>query len=288
MESEVASAVSYIVDHYQQPTCPGSLPSQVLTRSTASSLAEILEFPGNWIIDPSEFRKAVKTFAAEILRLQLIPILISDDESSLEASAPSKDTMATPVTPNLDRLVNKAVARATQTLCDKVTALRQRAQAPQPINQPVPLAIDSGSKEQWNASDIGYFNPHLDASYSEGEIVTVGKEIYYRNVYLFVKQVQDLASIKGDMLVKTNLNTALRGAAQSWYTAELSNLERSGLRSVANGVETWCFLLAARFKKPSGVALTKLTKQKYTIKDARNRREPASYVQTIEIGRAHV
>lgn len=109
----------------------------------------------------------------------------------------------------------------------------------------------------------------------------MGKKIYYQNVYLFVERVRDLTLIKRDTLVKTNLNTTLQGAAQSWYTAELSKLEQSSLRSFPNGVEEWCFFLIARFKEPSKVALTKLTSEKYTSKDARNRRKPASYVQTI-------
>lgn len=77
------------------------------------------------------------------------------------------------------------------------------------------------------------------------------------------------------------MNGCLRGAAQDWYIAELSNLERTGLRSDTNGVNAWCDALIQRFKEPTGVALNKLTAEKYTLKDARNRREPASYVQAV-------
>lgn len=93
--------------------------------------------------------------------------------------------------------------------------------------------------------------------------------------------MQDFAAIKKNTFVKTNLNTTLQSATQSWYTAKLSNLEQSNLRSIANGIEAWCFFLTAHFKKLSRVALTKLTSEKYTVKDARNRKEPASYIETI-------
>ena len=87
--------------------------------------------------------------------------------------------------------------------------------------------------------------------------------------------------IKGSALVRNNVNTTLRGSAQIWYTAELTNLERIGLRADNNGVDAWCSALIGRFKEPSGVALSKLTAEKYTIKNAKNRREPSAYVQAI-------
>ena len=140
---------------------------------------------------------------------------------------------------------------------------------------------NNGNNERWNPADLGYFDPHLDKSYGEGEIVTVGKDIYYRSVILFIERVRDLATIKTDTLVRTNLNTSLRGAALKWYTAELSNLERTGLRNDPNGVEEWCKALLVRFRETPGVALSHLTTEKYTLADARARREPADYVQAI-------
>ena len=139
----------------------------------------------------------------------------------------------------------------------------------------------SSSTERWNSADLGYFDPHLEKSYGEGEIVTVGKDLYYRSVILFVERVRDLATVKGDALVRTNLNTSLRGAALRWYTAELSNLERTGLRNDPRGVEEWCSALLRRFKELPGVALSHLTSEKYTMADARAKREPADYVQAI-------
>ena len=135
--------------------------------------------------------------------------------------------------------------------------------------------------DRWNATDLGYFDPHLDKSYGEGEIVTVGKDLYFRSVILFIERIKDIAAVKGDALVRTNLNTSLRGAALKWYTAELSNLERTGLRNDPRGVEEWCNALLARFKELPGVALSHLTSEKYTLADARARREPADYVQAI-------
>lgn len=45
------------------------------------------------------------------------------------------------------------------------------------------------SIERWNQADLGYFNPHLNRAYGEGEMVSVGKDIYYKNVVLFIQRI---------------------------------------------------------------------------------------------------
>ena len=78
--------------------------------------------------------------------------------------------------------------------------------------------------------DIGFFDLNLFISYGEGEVVLVGKKLYYRNIILFTKRIEDLAIIKRYELVRANLNTCLRKIALVWYIFELSYLERISLR----------------------------------------------------------
>lgn len=40
--------------------------------------------------------------------------------------------------------------------------------------------------KRWNQADLGYFDSHFDKTYGEGKIVSVGKNIYYRNIVFFV------------------------------------------------------------------------------------------------------
>ena len=182
----------------------------------------------------------------------------------------------------LQQDINAAVQRA-------VTQALQHLQIPAgpagPPGDPGPQGpagepSTSTSSDRWNPSDLGYFDPHLDKSYGEGEIVTVGKDTYFRNVILFTERLRDVAAVKGSLAVKTNLNTALRGTALLWYTTELSDLEKLGLRA-GNDIEEWCKVLLRRFKESTGVALSHLTAEKYTLADARNQREPSGYVQAV-------
>ena len=43
--------------------------------------------------------------------------------------------------------------------------------------------------KRWNQANLGYFDSHLDRADGEGEIVLVGKDVYYRNVVLFVQRL---------------------------------------------------------------------------------------------------
>lgn len=63
--------------------------------------------------------------------------------------------------------------------------------------------------------------------------------------------------------------------------AELTDEQRRFLRKDTNGVDEWCSMLIERFKELNAVALAKLTSEKYTIRDTRNRRQPPEYVQAI-------
>lgn len=55
-------------------------------------------------------------------------------------------------------------------------------------------SLPKASTERWNQANLGYFDPHLDRAHGEGEIVSIGKDIYYKNVVLFVQRLQSLVT----------------------------------------------------------------------------------------------
>ena len=74
-------------------------------------------------------------------------------------------------------------------------------------------SLPKASTERWNQADLGYFDPHLDRAHGEGEIVSVGKDVYYRNVVLFVQRFQSLVTFRGAAFVKANIATSLKSSA---------------------------------------------------------------------------
>lgn len=47
-------------------------------------------------------------------------------------------------------------------------------------------SLSKATTERWNQADLGYFNYYLNKTYRKCKIVLVRKDVYYRNVMLFV------------------------------------------------------------------------------------------------------
>ena len=115
-------------------------------------------------------------------------------------------------------------------------------------------------------------------------MVQSGKDVLYRDVRLFIARAKSIAQSKGPEgpnLVRRSLEQCLRGAALMWHTHELSELKQEALRGLGQGLERWELHLLKRFKELRCVSLQRLMNEKYTLADARNRREPTSYVQSL-------
>ena len=65
-------------------------------------------------------------------------------------------------------------------MIEKSLLLRDFPSATPPLDPNAPLKSHPGANslpkditERWNQANLGYFNPHLDRAYGEGEIVLV-------------------------------------------------------------------------------------------------------------------
>jgi hypothetical protein len=50
---------------------------------------------------------------------------------------------------------------------------------------------------------VGYFDPDLDESHGDRDIVIIGKDLWFRDVFLFTDRLKDVAITKAD-IVRTN------------------------------------------------------------------------------------
>ena len=149
-----------------------------------------------------------------------------------------------------------------------------------PKAQPTTDSLPKTSTERWNQVNLGYFDLHLDRAYGEVKIILVGKDVYYRNVVLFVQRLESLVIFKKAAFIKVNIATSLQGSALEWYTSELSNFDRNDLNNDP-GVKNWVNILSHRFKVPTSVALGLLTNETYSLDNARAQRSLAQYVCAI-------
>ena len=153
-------------------------------------------------------------------------------------------------------------------------AQAQANEAGMPIND----GAIYGTTKHFKARDIGFFDPDIDSTAVE----TKDYGTVYHNVFSFTNRVKVKGNTVDDAaFLRQNLDTCLSGKAERWYTEELDDLRRSGLRNDPNGVEAWCKALEARFREAPGKALARLETLRYTVKDARNNRDPEDYIQQI-------
>ena len=69
---------------------------------------------------------------------------------------------------------------------------------------------------KWRIEEFGLFEPDLavDNCHPEGDVITVGRDIIYRNVDAFCQRIQDAIATKGPQIVCDNLQLCLRGHVQ--------------------------------------------------------------------------
>lgn len=195
---------------------------------------------------------------------------------------PSGNTTVTVSFNDLRRLIQEEIEarlprNTTDTPSDRVTppVSTMPTLPTQYDNRPVNNGVAS---MQFRPRDIGYFDPSSDLK----EDVTIkDKDQVYRNVFSFTNRVRVKATTMDPALIRNNLDTCLLGRAKTWYTEELSHIQRVGLRMDPSGVEEWCRHLKARFRESPGRFLVALESTRYTIQDVQRRRDPADFVQQI-------
>ncbi|KAI0860388.1 hypothetical protein F4860DRAFT_216690 [Xylaria cubensis] len=77
---------------------------------------------------------------------------------------------------------------------------------------------------------VGYFNPSLKDPEGAGSVAR-GKQIIYADVWAFTDRLQHLAASCGEDKVKTVRTTCLQATAFAWHTTELTDLEKTTLRT---------------------------------------------------------
>ena len=165
---------------------------------------------------------------------------------------------------------------ALQGLLRSVTAQPGPPGPPRNPGPPGNDAVGGNGSSQLMSDDVGYFDP---ATEGEGPVVTVGRHTFYKDVYAFVVRLKDVAASKGNDKVRKALPTCFRGEALIWHSTELTELEKTLLRTAP--LEAWYDSLTKRFKERASVAVRHLQTERYSMADARNGKSPRAYVQAV-------
>jgi hypothetical protein len=136
--------------------------------------------------------------------------------------------------------------------------------------------------ERWNAVDLEFF----DSIYDEKILVTVEfmqhveKDIYFRDVHLFLDRVKNFVMTKEVEIERNNLYTCLRESIMTWYTIEVFEKKKKLLK-MKNNIDVWERYLLKRFRKRFNVTMITIIRERYILKNARRRREFRKYAEII-------
>lgn len=163
----------------------------------------------SWLTDVAKFSEAVFRFEEITANSKIM-------DSSFQQSITSAVSSAVPTSVASIQVKHRNEMLSFWEMIKKSLLLKKSSSAtPPPDPDATPKSLffsDSLSKapiERWNQANLRYFDPHLDRAHEKGEVVSVGKDVYYRNIVLFVQRLQSLVTIKEAALVKANVATSL-------------------------------------------------------------------------------
>lgn len=255
----------YIITHLPRPAQQSEASSRD-RRAKARSI-DLISWPADWSIDKTSFRAALKRF--DSATIQLAELLLPPSVGNTPASTPPRVTMGDRANPPPNPPVDPALIAAIQQIVQTAMAGMRPA---------APEGADSSRHGRLRAEDLAYFDPDYESEHNES-IVSAGRHIYYRDMFVWIDHIKDLVRTHGEEEVRPMITQAFRGGALIWYSTELSELEKDLLREAT--MERWYQALTRRFKQKGPEAQEALDNCSYSLQDAKNGRTPRSYVQDI-------
>lgn len=255
-------------------------------------------WPSNWAVSKPHFRESLKKFSEGTRVLRRL-----HEPPSTGATPHTTPDSSPPPTPSNLSTGTGDTTRATSTSAEEEARRKtpepppkmatnfseeQRnemaaiiAQAMTIVNQAAPQGQARPATEarppQFRPRDIGYFDPDPQAA----PVEVKDTHNVYHNVFGFTNRLRVKATTMDAATLRQNIESCLLGAADDWYTNQLTHISRVGLRNDPDGVKEWCDALEARFRDSPGKSLTLLESVRYTVRDARNKKDPADYVSSI-------
>ncbi len=113
--------------------------------------------------------------------------------------------------------------------------------------------------------DIGIFHPDIPDVHGPGPVVTVGRDLVYRDIYTWLEILSDLADVHSTKDITQVVQRCLRGSAATWWVVELTSEERKELQKAS--LQRWSSALIERFGLPTHIAFWEFLWSRYTTQD---------------------
>jgi len=106
-----------------------------------------------------------------------------------------------------------------------------------------------GGSPHWHPAALGYFYPNAPSDYNPGNVIEKNRKNYYQDVFAFTNRIRVTSDVRdetGKRLLKQNLDTCLRGEAETWWNSEMSSDRRYVLTTHPDGINKWIENLETR------------------------------------------
>jgi DNA-binding transcriptional MerR regulator len=137
-------------------------------------------------------------------------------------------------------------------------------------------------QKRWNSADIDFFDSNFDDKFAfiDEAVIHANKNIYYRNVHVFVERIKKMIIMLESKMIKKNLSSCFRESILMWHIAKLFDVSRRNLFYEEN-MNEWVQTFIARFKTEVTTTTINLLKKRYTLTNAERNRESREYAQKI-------
>ena len=106
------------------------------------------------------------------------------------------------------------------------------------------------------------------------------KNIYFRDVDMFIDRMKNMIVVKNVELIHQNFYICFRDTIFAWYTSILIENQKRFVK-LSDNVDEWVKVLHKRFKKSISIVMIIITRERYTMKNARRKRKSMKYVDII-------
>ena len=127
-------------------------------------------------------------------------------------------------------------------------------------------AENDTTASRWNVSEIEFFDLNYDDKFfsTESVIEHFDKNIYYRDVHVFIERIRQMTIILSLELVRRNLSFCLRDIVLDWHISKLIENNRR-LLIYEEEVDEWARKLVEKFKKSPSVIMITLLRERYSM-----------------------
>ena len=143
------------------------------------------------------------------------------------------------------------------------------------------LIQNVSSKNYFKITNVNFFDFKFEKSYNSDDVVQINRNVYHRNIFIFVKKIKNVIITYKIKTIKINFLISLRETIQIWYIKNLNNLKKQTFRFFNEKTDHWCEIFIKKFWQWIIFVFQKFLNEKYFLNDVKNYTHILNFVFSI-------